>query len=277
MDFASEVVRDLLRAYPASATVYPVVGSCGSWNLSTGGTRRCAFHLVTGGSCSLQLSAERPTLLDAGDLVLFARGVWHELSGPGLTCGYIEFHGPRSNLVVDALPDVIFVRAHDQSDRDRTEGLVRLLAAEARAGAPDTLVRDSVAELLFAIVLRAHLEGPEEKRGFLAALAEPRIGRALAAIHREPEHDWRLETLAEQAGMSRTAFAESFAELLGVPPMHYVAQWRMRRAASLLRDPRNSVASVAAQLGYRSEAAFRRAYKRLEGISPGRAGTRAPR
>lgn len=128
---------------------------------------------------------------------------------------------------------------------------------------------DKLGEALFAMVLRAYLESGEEKRGFLAALAEPRVGRTLDAIHRQPDRDWHVEKLAALAGMSRTAFVTSFSDLVGVPPMQYLAEWRMQRAGGLLRDPRNSVRGVAAQLGYRSEAAFRRAFKRLQGLNPG--------
>ncbi len=288
----AEVIHDLLSAYRLTAQVHAEVRYCGSWSLSTSGSRRCAFHLVVRGACWLHLHAAAPTPLHEGDLVMVPRDAAHLLCGSprpdaapssagdgsdvSITCGYLEFGDTRANPILEALPDVLIVRPRDESERERVASLMGLLRMEA--GAPQTgtgIVLDKLAELLLAMVLRAHMESPSEKRGFLAALADARVGRALAAIHRHPDQRWHMDTLAASAGMSRTAFAVSFSELVGVPPMHYVAGLRMRRAAALLKDPRNSVGTVAERLGYRSEAAFRRAFKRLEGHGPG-ALRRAP-
>jgi AraC-like DNA-binding protein len=288
----ADVIRDLLGAYSLSAKVYPEVAYCGSWSLSTTGSRRAAFHLVARGECWLHLPQGAPARLDAGDLVMIPRDASHLLCGSreravaplsaatgsdvSLTCGYFEFGGTRANPILEALPDVVVVRPRDGSERERVAHLLGLLRMEARAPETDTgIVLDKLAEVLFAMVLRAHMESSDEKRGFLAALTDTRVGRALAAIHRHPDSHWHTDTLAAMAGMSRTAFVTSFSHLIGVPPMHYVAALRMRRAAALLKDPRNSVAAIAARLGYRSEAAFRRAFKRLEGFGPG-ALRRAP-
>ncbi len=282
---AGEVIRDLLGAYPLSATVYPEVGYCGSWSLNTSGSKRCAFHFVARGLCWLHLQHGPPMRLDTGDLVMFPRDASHLLSGRAtplamtstvetardvsITCGFFEFADSRSNPILDSLPDIVVVHARAEVDTRRIADLTAVLAAEARAAPCDRMVLDKLAEVLFAMVLRAHLESGDEKRGFIAALADRRLGRALAAIHAEPERDWRIDTLAQLAHMSRTAFARGFPEHVGMPPMQYVAALRMRRAAMLLRDPRNSVGAIAARLGYRSEAAFRRAFKRLEGSGPG--------
>lgn len=218
--------------------------------------------------------------LEAGDIAIFPRDAWHNLSGspaPGatvlaesdvdITCGYFEFAEAGRNPVLDALPDVFVVRGSESAPM---ADIIRLLSSEAQARqAGSAVVLDKLAEALFAMVLRAHLQSVEQKKGFLAALADPRIGRALSALHREPDRDWRIDTLAGEAGMSRTSFSVRFAELLDMPPMQYLTEWRMRSAASLLRNPRNSVGAVAARFGYRSEAAFRRAFKRLQGFAPG--------
>jgi AraC-like DNA-binding protein len=282
----ADVIRDLLGAYRLSAQVYPEVRYCGSWSLSTSGSRKCAFHLVVRGTCWLHLSDGAPTRLDAGDLVMVPRDASHLLCGSAtpvvapssaeegpevsITCGYLEFGDTRANPILEALPEIVIVRPRDESERERVAGLTALLRMEARGTQPSAgIVLDKLAELLFAMVLRAHMESPGEKRGFLAALTDARVGRALAAIHRHPDNRWHMDALAALAGMSRTAFAVGFGELVGTPPMHYVAALRMHRAADLLKDPRNSVAAVAARLGYRSEAAFRRAFKRLKGFGPG--------
>jgi AraC-like DNA-binding protein len=130
-------------------------------------------------------------------------------------------------------------------------------------------VLDKLVELLLAMVLLAHAESSDVKRGFIAALQDSRVGRALAAIHRQCDRRWQTDSLAAVAGMSRTAFAARFSELVGEPPMRYLAALRMRQAAGRPSDPRNSVAAIAARLGYHSESAFRRAFKRLQGSAPG--------
>jgi AraC-like DNA-binding protein len=107
------------------------------------------------------------------------------------------------------------------------------------------------------------------QRGRKRHVRPPRLARALAAIHREPDRSWQVDSLAAEAGMSRSAFSLLFTELVGQPPMHYVGEWRVRRAEALLHDRRNSVYAIAAQFGYRTEAAFRRAFKRFTGRGPG--------
>ncbi len=277
----SDVIRDVLGALHLSATVLSHQRYCGSWNLSTAGSRKCAFHLVTHGVCWLHLKDRGPMRLEAGDVAMFPHDAWHNLCGSAapasspmaddvsITCGYFEFARPGRNPLLDALPEVVIVSGRDP-EKNRLAQVIGLLAAEANAAqSGGAYVLDKLAEAMFAMIIRAHLESGELKKDFLAALADPRVGRVLGAIHREPDHAWRIESLASVAGMSRTAFVESFAALAGMPPMQYVAEWRMRRAAALLKDPGQSVGAVATQLGYRSEAAFRRAFKRVEGVAPG--------
>lgn len=276
------LIRDLLATLRLGAKVLTHVGRCGTWNLSTAGSRKCAFHLVSRGSCLMHLKDRPPERLEEGDLVVLPRERWHDVcglpplaagageAGASITCGYFEFGDAAADPILDALPDIVLVRAHETAEPERIVDLVRLIAAETQARDRDgAFVLDKLAEALFAMVVRAHLQSPEGKRDFLAALANPCLARALAAIHREPDRDWHVDTLAKIANMSRTAFASKFAERVGTPPVRYLAEWRMRRAADLLSDRRYSVDAIAARSGYRSSAAFRRAFKRLQGCTPG--------
>jgi AraC-like DNA-binding protein len=136
-------------------------------------------------------------------------------------------------------------------------------------------VLDRLAEAMFVLVLRHHMARAPELTGFLAALKDERVARALAALHRRPGESWRVNTLAREAGMSRTVFAERFVALLGRTPMQYLAAWRMHLADEMLRAHRSSVAQVAERLGYQTETAFRRAFRRVRGVGPGGVRRRA--
>lgn len=123
---------------------------------------------------------------------------------------------------------------------------------------------------MFIEVVRLHLEeiGPDQT-GWLAGLRDEQVGRALALLHTKTSYSWTLEELAQEAGLSRSTFAERFNQLVGRPPMQYLAQWRMQVAAALLSRGDSTVADVAAKVGYESEAAFSRTFKRLVGVPPG--------
>jgi AraC-like DNA-binding protein len=126
-----------------------------------------------------------------------------------------------------------------------------------------------LSELMFVEVVRRHLATlPPDQPGWLGGLRDPHVGRALSLLHDRPTEDWSLDELASQVGLSRSALAERFTHFVGTPPMQYLAQWRMQLAAGLLANGSSSVAEVAFAVGYGSEAAFSRAFKRLVGVSP---------
>ena len=136
----------------------------------------------------------------------------------------------------------------------------------ARAGGENVLAR--VSELMFVEVIRRHIESlPAAQTGWLSGLRDPVVGHALAALHGEPHESWTVERLARLVGLSRSVFAERFAEMVGQTPMQYLALWRMQLASRMLMDGRQ-VAAVAGAVGYESEAAFSRAFKKLVGQAP---------
>jgi AraC-like DNA-binding protein len=223
-----------------------------------------------------------------GDLVMFPHAAWHQLSGtpqrqPGMQlnatgdgpfttvlCSMVEFEAGGLNPVMQALPAAIVVRSEDQGTSAELHALARLMLAEYEAGAAGRQgVLDRLAEVMFVLVLRHHMQQARELTGFLAALKDERIARVLTALHRAPGEDWRVDTLARAANMSRTVFAERFVGLLGQTPMQYLAAWRMHLAEQMLRERRASVAQIAERLGYQTEAAFRRAFRRVRGVGPG--------
>jgi transcriptional regulator GlxA family with amidase domain len=171
--------------------------------------------------------------------------------------------------------------AHNPDDsRGWVVDLFRVALAEGdrqRAGAETILAR--LSELMFVEVLRRHLESlPDDSRGWLSGLRDKHIGEALRLMHARPTENWTLDGLAHAVGLSRTTFAERFAHYVDIPPMQYLARWRMQLAARRLETPGISMAQVAAEAGYESEAAFNRAFKKLIGTPPGtwRRGRQAP-
>ena len=141
-------------------------------------------------------------------------------------------------------------------------------AGELRPGGEAVITR--LGDILVIQAIRAWMESdPAAQRGWLGALQDPQIGRAISNIHRDPARNWTVASLAQEMAMSRSAFAARFTELVGEPVMRYVARWRMHVAVAALKEEGATVGQLADRLGYRSEAAFSRAFKRVIGVSPG--------
>jgi AraC-like DNA-binding protein len=264
-----------------------------------------AYHVVTSGRCFACLVGGQPIALEAGEVVVFTHGDAHIMSsdpnmradppsadvldiavagqtpfhinyangGPGstnLVCGYLACDARPFNPLLEALPPVI--KAGDTRDGETgwIGQFIRFAVAEVvykRAGAETVLTK--LSELMFIDVLRRYIETlPPQNTGWLAGLRDPFVGKALALIHDKPAHDWTIETLARQSGVSRTVLAERFTELVGIPPMHYLAKWRMQIASELLSSGSANIARIAADIGYESEAAFSRAFKKMIGVPP---------
>jgi AraC family transcriptional regulator, activator of mtrCDE len=286
----NDLLSEILGEYKLKATVFATPSVCGDWQVNTSGMHRVGFHLVGRGACWLHMRGlAAPEPLRAGDLLFLPGDHWHVLSpevklqddamrladdgsGPRteLICGSISHADPGAEALFRALPEFILLRSGDDEGGSRLAHLALLLAAEASsADLGRQVALDRLADVLFVMVLRHVTRRGLVRGGLLAALQDPRLRRALGAFHAAPGEAWTLGALARQAGMSRTAFAMRFSAVVGEPPMQYLAKWRMQRAETLLRDRRLSVAQVAERLGYSTEAAFRRAFKRLRGIGPG--------
>jgi AraC-like DNA-binding protein len=182
-------------------------------------------------------------------------------------CGFLGCDARPFNPLLEALPRVIHV-----SDRagGTIAAFVQFALAESkqpRIGGESVLGR--LSELMFVDVVRRYLETlPVDRTGWLAGLRDPFVGRALTALHRSPARDWTLEGLAHEVGLSRSALAERFTQLVGQPPMQYLTNWRMQLAANDLLSGMDTVAAIADRVGYESEAAFSRAFKKAVGTPP---------
>jgi AraC-like DNA-binding protein len=260
------------------------------------------FHVVTAGSMWLELPAAEPERLERGEMALVTHGTGHTLRGepgapaPGilelereevsdryeilrhggegpltrLVCGAVRFDHPAARNLIAALPDVIRIEA-DGAERDWMQGTLALMAMETRdlrAGGEAVITR--LSDILVIQAIRSWMEAdPTAQSGWLGALRDPQIGRALSLIHGDPARAWTVDSLAKELAMSRSSFAARFTELVGEPAMQYVTRWRMQVATTSLQEEGATVSELADRLGYRSEAAFARAFKRVVGVAPG--------
>jgi len=264
-----------------------------------------AYHVLTEGRCFANIVDEEPIPIGAGEVIVFTRCDPHVLSSsPGmradpvptaalhaatasqlpfavslgdggpisarLVCGYLACDGHPFNPLLDNLPPVITARDSQDDETPWLGQFIRLAtmeSADRRAGGESVLAR--LSELMFIEVVRRHLANmPAEQAGWLAGLRDPFVGKALSLLHAKPEQDWTIEKLGKEVGLSRSVLAERFTDLVGMPPMQYLARWRMQIASRRLNGSNTNIATVAAEIGYASEAAFSRAFKKMVGVPP---------
>ncbi len=274
------VLESVLSSYQLRVEITANVRYCGTWFEQEPATRFGQFHLLTEGECWVDGDADGlPQRLQGGDLIVFPAGMRHSMSAvppptaqaecdTSMLCGELEFIVGTRHPVFSALPAYFIVRGRDSSDAFRQlAGMLAETSTDRRWGRQ--MVQNKLADSLFTMAVCEYVRSATDPRGLLAALADTRLCKALSAIHARPGEDWTIQSMAQVAGMSRTAFAEAFHATLGVPPIQYLANWRANEAKRLLRSRRFSVAAIADLLGYKSEAAFRRFFKRVEGVGPG--------
>lgn len=264
-----------------------------------------SYHLCTEGRCYATIVGGESIVLDAGEVIVYTRGDAHVMSshpgmraqpvtraeidfatsgplpffrnvgdqGPAsvkLVCGFLACDARPFNPLLDNLPPVIKAgnpRGGDTNWLGQFINLARSESADKRAGGEGVLAK--LSELMFIEVVRQYLETlPPEQAGWLAGLRDPFVGKALSLMHGDAARNWTIEELSRDVALSRSALAERFAELVGMPPMHYLAKWRMQIAAGLLSGGNTNMASIAAEIGYSSEAAFSRAFKKSVGVPP---------
>jgi AraC-like DNA-binding protein len=181
-----------------------------------------------------------------------------------VVCGYMACEPRLSEVFLAGLPKMLKVRLADQPSGQWLENSIRFSVGEGNgSNAGSGLVLTKLSELLFVETLRCYINAlPPDHSGWLAGARDPAIGPALALLHKEPAHPWTVSTLARRSGLSRTRFAQRFRHFLGESPIAYLAQWRLKLGAEILQTTEDSVAEVAAAVGYGSEATFNRAFKR---------------
>lgn len=260
------------------------------------------FHIVTKGHCWIEFPDGEQTHLDCGEFVLIPHGQGHVIAddcatqavnifdlertqmspryellnygGGGesahIICGAVSIKDPAAQRVIRLLPKMILMQTQTP-DNAWLLAVIRMMMSEAERLQPggDTIIT-RVSDILVVQAIRHWLsQDPLAHTGWLGALRDAQIGKAIAHIHRQPTAPWSVDTLAREVGMSRAAFAKRFMDLVGEPPIQYLRQWRFRIAENWLCDTEMSIAEIAEQLSYESEASFNRAFKKFTGRTPG--------
>jgi AraC family transcriptional activator of mtrCDE len=303
-----DVLSDILAHLGLEGSLYFTTEFNPPWGVQVPSYKNVIrFHFVVRGECWVRVGeARRPVRLAPGDFILIPHGAQHALldmatrealqlddvlarsgySGTGcfvyggtptdrqtrMICGHLAFDANARHPLLDTLPDHLVVRATEKMSGSWFDLTLRFLAHEADAGADrigTTAVIKRLTEIIFIQVMNTWLERERPEQGLLAALADRRLGQSLRAIHRNPSQSWTVASLAREAGMSRTVFAERFKKLSGLSPLHYLTQWRLEKARCLLVESPHSVAAIADSVGYQSLAAFNRAFKKHTTLSPG--------
>ncbi|MFV2039987.1 MAG: AraC family transcriptional regulator [Acidimicrobiales bacterium] len=295
-------IGEALRYVQMSGIFYCPSELTEPWGLELPPMPNCVwFHAVTAGVCNIEVHGDTRRL-GAGDLVLVPHGTGHRAWGAqpaptpnvfdlphdyfsdqyallrhggggdqtNVVCGGIRFDHPAARHLVDSLPTLIHIEASRSTRADWMQATLELMAEETQHVRPGSeAVISRLCDIVVIQAIRTWIErDPAAQTGWLGALRDQQIGTAIARIHANPERDWTVATLADEAAMSRSAFAARFTELVGESAMRYVTRWRMHVALELLRQGDGTVAAAAAQVGYDSEAAFSRAFKRVIGTTP---------
>ncbi len=276
----------------------------GSWGVSLPGMPNTSvFHIITAGSCLIEYG-DQQIELKTGDFVFIPKGQGHifrsdtkakvanlfdlprnqvsqnyETMNIGDTtenqleekttmlCGVVRLEHPSAELIINSMPNMIYLESAKSSFTSWMNHTVRLISMEAeqtQIGGETILTR--LADILVIQALRHWINNDANgKQGWLFALKDERIGKSLSLIHTNPGRQWTLESLGKEIGMSRTAFASKFTNLVGEPMLQYLTKWRMNLAVMRLRDGEKVTPELVEQLGYKSESAFRRTFKKVTG------------
>src|SRR5215471_4210867 len=302
--FQEDVLGDVLQSIHLHSTLYCRAKMGAPWGFRVSGREVASFHIVTEGSCWLTVEGmDEPVLLTKGDLVILPHGHEHTMTddpkspvtmledlkprqpvendgifyskGQGavttLVCGGLELEDYSTNPLYSILPAFIHIRNTDEYSIPWLQAIVELVRVETnvnRVEAETVITR--LSELLFIQAVRAYIRAIGDSNvGWLGALKDPQIGQALVLIQHQPGEAWTVGTLACRVSLSRSAFSAKFRQLVGESPMQYVTRVRLTKAAAALRTNATTLVEVATSVGYESEVAFSKAFKRYFGIAPG--------
>ena len=276
-----EVLSDILRSMRVRGSVYFCDKVDAPWSMDFADTKTASFHMVRRGECWVQ-SGDLVEQLGPGDLVFMEPGRDHVLAShpPGgeptegscamLLCGYCDFIDDTGTPLHEVFPSLTIVRDEEILDHPWLKTTLDQLSKEYLAQQPGSeLVVDKLTEIVVVELIRINF-GRQELTPFIEALTDKQISRALKLLHNNPHTSWTLEKLAGEIGMSRAAFAKRFKELVGQPMFEYLTNLRMQRAKELLRESALPLYEIAGRVGYESDLAFTKTFKKHTGTTPTR-------
>ncbi len=297
MEVSTEHINNFLRHLHLGAEVYYVGQLCDAWHMSTtGGSDATTFHLVCHGVAWIVMpDGSAPTRMNAGDIAFFAHDAAHTFSalpgipdqvcdyshpgpldrdapGAGLLCGHLRLPAHIRRLLIASFPEFMLIRPDESPDGRQMRTLIEMMTEEALQNDMGvTAILDRLSDTLFLYVVRYALHHDAKLSPLLAALSDDHLRPAVSAFIDAPAEPWTVERLAALAFQSRSTFTERFSQAVGMPPMEFVTAWRMQMATTMLAGEQASMLDIALRCGYESEAAFRKAFKRIIGVTPGQA------
>ncbi|HET8841462.1 MAG TPA: AraC family transcriptional regulator [Ktedonobacteraceae bacterium] len=297
-----DILTDVLQTLHLESSLYLRSELGAPWGLHVPAAPTMLFHAITAGSCWMYfLDGCEPVFLTGGDIIVLPQGEEHALvddratavpppnvpeatnkhcarlylGGAGarssIVCGSFHFHRNLSSFLLAPLPRLIHLSSEDWRTNSWLVATMQFLFEETGSDRPGTdLIRQHLTDILFVQILRTWIARQHEQvPGWLQALHDEHIHKAIAAIHEHPGAQWTVDLLAQEAGLGRASFAARFAQLVGEPPMHYLTRWRMQVAGEMLRIGSKSIDTIATELGYFSRASFTKAFKRHMGVGMG--------
>ncbi|HWB75608.1 MAG TPA: AraC family transcriptional regulator [Nannocystaceae bacterium] len=294
-----DVLSDVLQTARLHSSVMGRLDLRAPWALRMREHGCAVFHLVVDGGCAIELDGHPRSTAARGDVLVMTRGRGHVLRdtegghavpielGPGvrvpdpgdhggpitrLVCGTFRFEDRHTAVLLANLPEIVHVEDLAQHSQPWLAQTLAMIDREHDGGSPGaSAIAGALCDALFLYLLRSQLASAATSAtsGWLGALRDPQVGEALRLMHAEPAADWSVAALASRVAMSRSAFATRFTEMVGTSPLQYLIAWRTSKAASLLRGSQESIAAIALRVGYDSEAAFNKAFKRTLGVTPG--------
>jgi len=299
MEKLMDVLGDVLKAIRLNGSVYFNTCFCSPWGMSLATSSKASFHIIVNGDAWLQFPNDSESIqLFAGDIILFPTGLAHTISEKAdsicheaseiveaynaerpffvgdtesisLVCGYVEFDRSMSHPFIDNLPEYIHIKADVRTEFFWLDSVIKQIIMESNSATPGCeAIVDRFTEVLFIQVIRAYSQQNNLEMSYFKALMDKQLSKALQLIHQQPEKEWTVELLANDIGMSRTAFYNRFNELVGEAPIKYLYKWRMMQAKKKLIDTQKSINHIAEEVGYQSDSAFQKAFKRFFKITP---------
>lgn len=300
-----DVLSDILDLLKFRGSLYFAAEFSAPWGIQVPRYENVArFHLATGGDCWVNIAgASDPVMLSSGDMIIIPHGASHTLSdrletpivgldaaleasgysGDGhfayggtdsghtnLVCGHFEFDSNFNHPLLADLPDFILIRGKKAVEFSWFESAMRYMSYETgMSNMGNQSIIKRLSEILFIHAVRVWSAEDGYQNGFLRAVGDKNVGRSLKSFHDAPQESWTIDRLAEQAGLSRSVFADRFRKLMAMTPMQYVTLWRMQKACRFLIESDLSTDSIAEKVGYQSLASFSKTFKKVIGTGPG--------